>query len=142
MYSTSIISIPFCRAHNITAISAHVIISCLSSAVVVYYPQNILVDVSETPCPVPQPLGGAFSYPRGIVPISSSTVTPYSFASFLWYFRKIAFLPSSQLETAVIVTFSFFATSACCNPAASLSSFNVKRLSLLINIKNFNLTNA
>ena len=61
MYSTSIISIPFCRAHNITAISAHVITSCLSSAVVVYYPQNILVDVSEMPCPVPQPLGGAFS---------------------------------------------------------------------------------
>nr|DAE22181.1 MAG TPA: putative cellulose synthase A catalytic synthase, plant conserved region [Siphoviridae sp. ctLsx2] len=76
MYSTSIISIPFCRAHNITAISAHVIISCLSSAVVIYYPQNILVDVSEMPCPVPQPLGGAFSYPCGRSHIISLTVTP------------------------------------------------------------------
>ena len=49
-------------------------------------------------------------------PVSSSTVMPKIFASFLWYFRQGSHLPLSHQLTADWVTFIFFASCACVMP--------------------------
>jgi hypothetical protein len=62
---------------------------------------------------------------------SSSTVTPYILASFLWYFRAGRQSPSSQCVTQDKSTFSFFATCARVRLERSRSSFNAKSCALL-----------